>query len=128
MHPFCGAGAVMYWDLAVYLISLICLVWGSGFVVSKLLPPNPHRDGLPNGGQRIGYLERLLIFIFVMVGSYEAIGFLVTAKSILRFGESRKDRKYAEYVLLGTLASILCATVIGVAAKYALARLALCSS
>lgn len=113
----------MYWHLAIYAISGVCLIWGSGFVVSKSLPPNSNRDGLPNGGQRIGYLERILIFIFVMVGNYEVIGFLVTAKSILRFGESRKDKKYAEYVLLGTLASFLCAIVIGIAAKYALARL-----
>lgn len=118
----------MYWEVAVYLISFICLIWGSEFVVSKLLPQNPCKGGLPNGGQRIGYLERLLIFIFVMAGSYEAIGFLVTAKSILRFGESRKDQKYAEYVLLGTLASFLSATVIGIAAKYALACLAHCCS
>lgn len=119
---------VMYWDFAVYLISFICLTWGSELVVTTLLPSNPCKGGLSSGGRRIGYLERLLIFIFVMAGSYEAIGFLVTAKSILRFGESRKDQKYAEYVLLGTLASFLCATVIGIAAKHALACLAHCCS
>ncbi|MFZ0597577.1 MAG: DUF3307 domain-containing protein, partial [Flavobacterium sp.] len=38
---------------------------------------------------------------------FEAIGFLLAAKSIFRFGDLKeaKDRKLTEYVLIGTLIS-----------------------
>ena len=58
----------------------------------------------------IGTLERILTFIFVMNGNYQAVGFVVAAKSLLRFKESEGTR--AEYVLVGTSLSfsiaILC--------------------
>ena len=42
---------------------------------------------------------------FVLVGHYEAIGFLIAAKSILRFGEIRdsRDRQEVEYILKGSV-------------------------
>lgn len=61
--------------------------------------------GLPGGGRTIGYLERLLIFVLILSGQFGAIGFLVAAKSILRFGTISGDRKATEYVIIGTLAS-----------------------
>lgn len=54
-------------------------------------------------GAWIGGLERLLAFYFILKGSYQAVGFIITAKSILRFKESEGAR--AEYVLVGTLLS-----------------------
>ena len=62
---------------------------------------------LQNAGQWIGYLERCLILTFILVGFNEAIGFLLAAKSIFRFGELSKGQeiKTTEYVLIGTLAS-----------------------
>jgi hypothetical protein len=33
------------------------------------------------------------------------VGFLVAAKSILRFGTATRDQRTAEYVIIGTLAS-----------------------
>ncbi|MFZ7128458.1 MAG: DUF3307 domain-containing protein [Desulfobacterales bacterium] len=72
--------------------------------------------GLPNAGRIIGQLERLLIFILVFAGEPSAIGFLVAAKSIFRFGELRdaSNRMEAEYILIGTLISF----VYGVAVAY----------
>ncbi len=67
--------------------------------------------GLDNGGLWIGRLERLLIFIFVGIGLPAGIGFLVAAKSILRFSDTRDDQKMAEYVLIGTLLSFSAAIV-----------------
>jgi hypothetical protein len=65
------------------------------------------RDSLQSAGQWIGILERLLIVTFVLAGQYSAIGFLIAAKSILRFGDkdSRFPRKQSEYILIGTLLS-----------------------
>jgi hypothetical protein len=65
------------------------------------------RRGLTGGGQVIGMLERSLIFLFVLLGSEAAVGFLIAAKSIFRFGELRdaRNRMEAEYIIIGTLAS-----------------------
>ena len=64
-------------------------------------------NSLQNAGNVIGILERLFVFYFVVNGNYDAIGFLLAAKSIFRFGDLKeaKDRKLTEYVLIGTLLS-----------------------
>lgn len=64
--------------------------------------------GLPQGGRTIGLLERFLVFVFTLLGEFAAIGFLLTAKSILRFGEIRdsEDRKATEYIIIGTFLSL----------------------
>jgi hypothetical protein len=61
--------------------------------------------GLKNGGRAIGMLERGLIFLLVITGLPEGIGFLIAAKSVLRFGAVGDDRAFSEYVIIGTLAS-----------------------
>lgn len=61
--------------------------------------------GLKNGGALIGQLERGLIYLFVLVGNPAGIGFLIAAKSILRFDTASKNQRAGEYVIIGTLAS-----------------------
>ena len=67
-------------------------------------------DNIKNAGALIGNLERLLTIVFVLLGQFEAIGFIVAAKSILRFKDT--DTAKTEYVLAGTFLSfgiaILC--------------------
>jgi hypothetical protein len=65
--------------------------------------------GFENGGQTIGQLERALIFLFILANQPAAIGFLVAAKSVFRFGELRdkENRMEAEYIIIGTLMSFL---------------------
>ena len=62
---------------------------------------------LPDAGKFIGFLERLLVLIFVLHNHWEAVGFLLAAKSVFRFGDLKEshDRKLTEYVLIGTLLS-----------------------
>ena len=62
---------------------------------------------LNNAGKYIGILERLFVFTFIIAGNWGAIGFLLAAKSVFRFGDLResKDRKLTEYILIGTLLS-----------------------
>jgi hypothetical protein len=52
-------------------------------------------------------LERLFVSTFVLTGNWAAIGFLIAAKSVFRFGDLResKSRKLTEYILIGTLLS-----------------------
>lgn len=71
-------------------------------------------------GATIGIIERLLIVMFVLVGADAAIGFVVGAKTIARF-KQLDDRDFAEYYLLGTLASVSIAIVTAVVARAALA-------
>ena len=41
----------------------------------------------------------------ILGGLPEGIGFLIAAKSVLRFGTVREEAKLSEYVIIGTLAS-----------------------
>lgn len=71
---------------------------------------------LQHAGMMIGYLERILVFIFILNGQWGAIGFLVTAKSVFRFSDLKigQDRKLTEYILIGTLLSFGIAILVGV--------------
>ncbi|MDR9439242.1 MAG: DUF3307 domain-containing protein [Halomonas sp.] len=70
---------------------------------------------LASAGARIGVLERLLVLTLVLLDQLTAVGFLLAAKSVLRFGDLRdsRDRKLTEYVLLGTLLSVSSTLVLG---------------
>jgi hypothetical protein len=60
-------------------------------------------NDLPNAGKLIGVVERWLIIVFILINQFEAIGFLLSAKSIMRF-KSDESLK-TEYLLTGTLVS-----------------------
>ncbi len=64
-------------------------------------------QSLEDAGKYIGILERILVFIFIISNHWEAVGFLITAKSVFRFGDLKesKHRKLTEYILIGTLIS-----------------------
>jgi hypothetical protein len=72
-------------------------------------------DSLNDAGKYIGILERLFVFGFILMSQWGAIGFLLTAKSVFRFGDlsKAKDRKLTEYILIGTLLSFGIAILIG---------------
>ena len=80
------------------MIGLVCNVWTTDI---------EGIESLANAGKRIGQLERFLVLTFILVDQFAAIGFLLAAKSILRFGDTKeKDhRKINEYVLVGTMTS-----------------------
>ncbi|QUJ77470.1 DUF3307 domain-containing protein [Sulfitobacter albidus] len=62
-------------------------------------------EGLEYAGRIIGVMERALIYLMVMIGEPAGIGFLIAAKSILRFDTVSRDQRMSEYVIIGTLAS-----------------------
>jgi nitrate reductase NapE component len=78
-------------------------------------------ESLQNAGNFIGILERLFILCFILTNHFEAIGFLLAAKSIFRFGDLKeaKDRKLTEYVLIGSLLSFGIAILIGLLCQFA---------
>lgn len=87
-----------------------------GMFLKQWTPSSPKSQSLPKAGQWIGYIERILILTFVLVGSFEGVGFLLAAKSIFRFGELNKaeEIRTTEYVLIGTLASFSIAILTGI--------------
>lgn len=69
-------------------------------------------DDLPNAGKLIGIIERFLVLTFIILNQYEAVGFLIAAKSILRFKDDNTIK--TEYVLIGTMLSFGIAIASGV--------------
>jgi len=91
-------------------------------------PPDPAAlSSVPDGapariGATIGALERLLIVALVLSGAEAAVGFVIAAKTIARFRQL-DDRGFAEYYLLGTLASVSVAIFSAIVALAALRTL-----
>ena len=106
---------------------LIATVWAGDYAVAALMTgvETPAASSLPRGGRLIGKLERLLILMLVLAGEPDGIGFLIAAKSILRFNElaGDADRHVSEYVIIGTLASFAWAIATGYATLAALRAL-----
>ncbi len=79
----------------------------------------PDVKDLKSAGKLIGITERILILIFIISKHFEAIGFLLAAKSILRYEKSNNNHdknalaNKTEYVLAGTLLSFLIAIMAG---------------
>lgn len=69
-----------------------------------------------NTGRVIGLLERIFVFLFVLLNQYTAIGFILAAKGVARF-QDFKSRTFAEYVLIGTLLSALLAMAVAFVVK-----------
>jgi len=101
----------------------VATVPGAGFCVGTFTQrpvddDNPELGDLNGGGRCIGQLELALSCLFI-IDQPAGIGFLVAAKSILRFEEA-KNQKLAEYVLIGTLLSFSLAIALAEATKWAM--------
>ncbi|MDX6747248.1 DUF3307 domain-containing protein [Polaribacter sp. PL03] len=112
----------------LFLIAIVMITNVSAIIIKVFIAQwNPESkkendDSLAKAGRYIGILERLFVFIFVITNHWEAIGFLLAAKSVFRFGDltSSKDRKLTEYILIGTLLSFGLAIIIGILYSYLL--------
>ncbi|MDY0779659.1 DUF3307 domain-containing protein [Tenacibaculum sp. IB213877] len=102
--------------------SLAFVTHASSVIISVIITQWAPQINLKNdekslikAGKYIGILERLFVFMFVALGKWEGVGFLLAAKSIFRFGDltEAKDRKLTEYILIGTLLSFGLAILTG---------------
>ncbi|MEO0293982.1 MAG: hypothetical protein ABIN61_07165 [candidate division WOR-3 bacterium] len=104
----------------------ISLIWPIGPLIGIITEPLREKikegNGLEKAGLWIGILERILIYTFILTDNLMAIAFLITAKTIFRFGEIKDHtrRKEAEYILIGTLLSFTFAILISLFIKYLL--------
>ncbi|TVZ51791.1 DUF3307 domain-containing protein [Dokdonia sp. Hel_I_53] len=112
-------------DVLLFILAIVCLTSVSGVIMKILmsrwsLEENDLKHSLSQAGLYIGILERLFVFGFIVLNQWEAIGLLITAKSVFRFGDlsKAKDRKLTEYVLIGTMLSFGSAIIIGLAYVY----------
>ncbi|MBP1908388.1 DUF3307 domain-containing protein [Methanolobus bombayensis] len=118
--PFNQLNSTNTWIL---ILAYFIVIWPSGILIDKFTEPWHHDkdgeegEGLFNAGLWIGRLERFLLLTFVLLEQYQAIGLLVTAKSIFRF---TTDRKVSEYILIGTLLSFTIAVFVGIVVKWIL--------
>lgn len=106
----------------IFALSYFLVIWPAGIWVAKFTEPwrkeigEASSQGLEKAGLWIGRLERILILTFFLLARFEAIGFLIAAKSIFRFGEIRTPnrRREAEYILIGTTISFIIAIGLGI--------------
>lgn len=118
MEPFALDMAGWFSEKTLLLITfLVFVTFVSGIVMRMFLAPyideiakddaSGEGGSLKNAGTYIGMLERLFVFGFILMQQWAAIGLLIAAKSVFRFGDLNKgkNRKLTEYVLIGTLLS-----------------------
>ena len=119
-QPYPQAAALM-----ALAAGMILSTRAGGFAVGMLMEPwiTAAPAGLPGGGRMIGLLERGLIFALILTDQAGGIGYLVAAKSVLRFGAVRNEGKLSEYVIIGTLASVFWAIAVAAGTSALLAHL-----
>jgi len=112
-----GVFREMNWSLVT---AVVFVTYPSAIIMAKLLEGMSHRivldhKSLPNAGKYIGIIERLFVLVFIILGRWEAIGLLITAKSVFRFNDLKESnsRKLTEYILIGTLLSFGLAILTG---------------
>lgn len=106
------------------LLGYLLMLWPAGYLIGYLTQRwqndighqlERSKESLAEAGKWIGMFERILVYTFIITNQFGGIGFLITAKSILRFNETKKEtgRKEAEYILIGTLISFAFAILTG---------------
>jgi len=120
---------IALWAVVIVDLLIVNVRAGSLFVATLVRPRamvsfDPTGDAPTTGsparvGEAIGVLERLLIVTFVLSGVEAAIGFVIAVKTLARF-KQLDDRGFAEYYLLGTLASVSVAIVSALLGQVAL--------
>jgi len=112
-------GLVFLLNPTSYIIRMVIAKWQpeSDLLFSVHQSSNvDDKLSLESAGKLIGMLERVLVFVFIYMGRWEGVGFLLAAKSVFRFGDLKDahSMKLTEYVLIGTLLSFGIAIVIGI--------------
>ncbi len=105
----------------------IIVIFPVGFIIGKAtkrwqseIQDINEKTGLQDAGLYIGIFERIMVLTFIITGNFSAIGFLIAAKSILRFNDKIEigARKQTEYVLIGTLMSFAITILLGLLINY----------
>ncbi|NLG84352.1 MAG: DUF3307 domain-containing protein [Firmicutes bacterium] len=125
-----GLGPALTDKFLLVLVFYLAVIFGGSVFVRELLeavrvtPQETDTEGVTRRktGLYIGLLERSLVLTLILADAASAVGLVVAAKSVARFKELN-EKGFAEYYLVGTLASITLAVAGGVVAKICLAYL-----
>lgn len=125
-HPLSPAGAAI---IAGYAVVVFACGWMNRLLLQSLAPDDLAETnlsvGLADAGLRIGWLERFLLLSAFLAEAWAALGLVLAAKSVFRFGDLRKGRRHAEYFLIGTLLSVSQVVLLGALLKLILQHLSL---
>jgi len=84
---------------------------------------NEDIENIGHSSAYIGWVERALVFAFATGGQPAAAALAITAKTLVRIPDLEKHPKgFVEYVLIGTLASLLVALAFAIIVRLALGR------
>ena len=106
----------------ILILGYLIVIFPFGFIIGKAtkswqeeIEKEDKTNSLEKAGRYIGIFERVLVLTFVITHHIAAIGFLIAAKSILRFSDKNQSnsRKQTEYVLIGTLMSFALTIILG---------------
>jgi len=99
------------------ILALIVCTKPANIFIRKFMEANDiismNENTLLKAGRIIGSLERVISFILIVFNQFAAVGFIIAAKSILRFRDL--DTAKTEYVLIGSLLSFGIAILLGIA-------------
>lgn len=109
------------YQLSLLILTYAIVIWPLAYLIRFILQNHEanNNNTINNAGMRIGQFERTIILTFVLLGEYEAIGFLITGKSIIRFADKNSEIK-SEYVLVGTMLSYASTILIGIIVNWLL--------
>jgi hypothetical protein len=109
-----------FWAVA---LGYAAVIWPAAFLLGfatkrwrdQIADARNGKTSLSEAGKWIGIFERALVLTFIITHHFEGIGFLIAAKSILRFNDLKEsdNRRETEYVLIGTLMSFSTSIFIG---------------
>jgi len=103
----------------IHALGLLWILWGGTFFVRSILHPiiQPPKEEVSaeeyRRGKIIGNLERLLIYGLFQINMPALISIVIGLKALARF-KQLDDKEFAEYFLIGTLASVFIAITISI--------------
>ncbi len=114
-----------------YLVLLRPLTIGIGLFLKpwqdELIGPGGDcpATGLTRSSEWIGNLERVFTMTCVLINEFTLVAALLLAKAIMRYGQASRpeQRKRADYIVLGTLASITAAIIVAILTRLLLDEL-----
>lgn len=135
LHLVDGFNLVIPWvqefmnssQLLVITGAYLIIIFPVGFLIGKAtqrwqdeIETTYQKNSLKDAGRYIGIFERILVLTFIITNNFAALGFLIAAKSILRFSDKSESgaRKQTEYVLIGTLMSFAITILLGLLVNY----------
>lgn len=129
--PLISAGKLDLYVRAMVIVAGFAFNGKGGTTIVRMLlsrfpaisgPLKEDKNGAYAMGLVIGDLERFILYLLVLLGHWGALGFVIAAKSIARF-KGLDEKGFADYYLIGTLASVLVALISGVVASLLLGLL-----